>query len=460
MSIAAHPPGYTAGLKEALTGRRDARFVWLCNFEAENEWAHRHRGLPAPRPPARGPLTQRMEELGALLAEPGDTLLLGTGLDPGYRRYAERAGLALPAELVVPAAPGASAADTSRAVLASPDALRRLRALARDGAYLMPMGNTALEERIAAETGLRPAVAGAGVTERVNSKIYSRRVTGALGLRTVPGQVCESVDELREALGRYDTARRPLIVKDAYGVSGRGLFVVDGPARAKRLLRMADQRARRIGDGALHAVVEHFLPKKADLAYQFVIDRRGRVRLDFVKEALIVQGVPGGHRMPAALDDGLHDELAKAAELLGRRLYEDGFFGVVGVDGLLGADGLLYPVLEINARLSMGSYQGRVLERFLRPGTAALARRYPLRLSRPVPFADLLEAIGDPPPDDGGPGAVITCFGTVNAQAGEDGSFRGRLHTVLFAADRAGLTALDDEITAALARVAGIEGTS
>ncbi|MFD0395742.1 hypothetical protein ACFQ3Z_41645 [Streptomyces nogalater] len=36
------PGGRTAarrGRKEALTGDRDARFVWLCNFEVENQWA-------------------------------------------------------------------------------------------------------------------------------------------------------------------------------------------------------------------------------------------------------------------------------------------------------------------------------------------------------------------------------------------------------------------------------------
>ncbi|MFI9201363.1 ATP-grasp domain-containing protein [Streptomyces sp. NPDC053048] len=454
----AHTVTYTADLKEALTGRRDARFVWLCNFEVETAWARGRAGLPLPRASAAGPMVRRMEQLGALLAEPSDVLLLGDGLDPDFRRYAERTGLGVPTELVTdPGTPGEGTAD---AVLSSPRVLGALRELAAQGAYLMPMGASAVEQKILETTGLRSAVAHADVFERVNSKIYSRRAAAELGLRTIPGHTCESVAELREVLTRSDPGTRPLIVKDAYGVSGKGLLVLDSAAKAQRLLRMVEARARRTGSDALDVVVEHYLPKAADLAYQFVVDRVGRVRLDFVKEALITDGVPAGNVTPAALSGRQHAELAEAAERLGGRLHRDGFFGVVGVDALLGADGLLYPVLEINARLSMGSYQGRVVERFLPPGGSALARHYPLTLGRRIPFADIdaaLASAGDPA---GGSGAVVTCFGTVNAAAGAATPFRGRLYTVLHAADRASLTELDHRVTAALGRVAGVEGTS
>lgn len=111
--------GYTAGLKAALTGDRDARFVWLCNFEVENQWARSYTGLPAARGSATAATVQRMEELGALLAEPTDYLLLDRPLDEGYRGYAEKTGLGAPTELVT-AAP-AAAGGTGAAVLDSPN---------------------------------------------------------------------------------------------------------------------------------------------------------------------------------------------------------------------------------------------------------------------------------------------------------------------------------------------------
>ncbi|MFF9086030.1 ATP-grasp domain-containing protein [Streptomyces sp. NPDC014991] len=442
---------YTADLKEALTGDRDARFVWLCNFEVENQWARDYVGLPAARVSATSATVQRMEELGALLAEPADCLLLDRPLDDGYRRYLEKTGLGAPVELVTRDPAGAG--GTSRAVLDSPELMDRLRQLARDGAYLMPMGNSLLEQRISQETGLRAAVPNAAVHERVNSKIYSRRLAGELGLREIPGFCCETVPQLRHALDQGLGDGGPVIVKDAYGVSGKGLLVLDSRKKADRLLRMVERRAHNTGDDAIHVVVERFLPKRFDLNYQFTIDRAGGVRFDFVKEALTSGGVHLGHVMPADLTPAQHETLTEAAEALGARLHKDGFFGIVGVDALVGADDLVYPVLEINARLNMSSYQGRVTERFLAPGGTALARHYPLRLTTPVSFDEVAEALGDlAEPPSAGTGAVITSFGTVNAQSGGSVPFDGRLYTLLFAARREELTALDQRVARSLAR--------
>jgi hypothetical protein len=436
--------GYTAELKTALTGDPDACFVWLCNFEVENQWARGHVGLPAARLSATEPTVRRMEQLGALLADPSDHLLLGHPLDREYRAYADQLGFTLPAELVA----GGTDLGTSSAVLDAPDVLVGLGRLGEQGAYLMPMGNSRDEQRIAELTGLRLAVPDADTFERVNSKIYSRRLVEELGLRAVPGHCCETIAELRAAIA---DGPWPLIVKDAYGVSGKGLVVLDGPVKAARLLRMVEQRGRRTGVDRLDVVVERFLAKHFDLNYQFTIDRAGRLRLDFVKEALTARGVHMGHVMPANLTRKQLQDIEVATERIGARLYADGFFGVVGVDALLGEDDLVYPVLEINARLNMSSYQGPVTERFLRPGYSALAKYHPLRLREPVAFHDVRDALGDlaDPPVDG-IGAVVTCFGTVNAQAGTSTPFDGRLYSVLFGPDRDTLAALDSRIEGAL----------
>jgi hypothetical protein len=313
-------PGYTAGLKAALTGRHDASFVWRCNFEVEDQWARDYVGLPTVKLATTASTVHRMEQLGA---------------QAGKDR------------------------STSSAVLASTDMLDQLRQLAVRGAYLMPMGNSPDEQKIEEATGLPLAVPDAATFERVNSKIYSRRLVEDLGLRAIPGHCVETVAQLRAVLGDGLSGGEPVIVKEAYGESGKRLVVLDSPSKAMRLLRMIEQRGSRTGDERLHVVVERFLPKRFDLNYQFTIDRTGRVRLGFVKEALTVHGVHKGHIMPAGLTATQHEEIADAAEKIGARLYADGLFGVVCVDALLGTDDLVYPVLEINARLNMSSYQGR-----------------------------------------------------------------------------------------------------
>ena len=436
---------YLTELKKSLTGDPDVRFVFLCNFEVEHAWARNYVGLPRPALESAPATVRRMEELGALLAGAADVLCLSQPLDTGFRAYAEGLGFGLPAELVVDGRPDHG---TSERVLADPGALRRLAGLADGRTYLMPMGTSAAEQKIAEATGLPLAVPDNDTAERVNGKIYGRRIVDQLGIRPVPGTCCETVESVATAVESRLGRGIPVIVKESYGVSGKGLIVVDTGKKADRLLRMLRQRAARTGSDTVHVVVEEFLAKKFDLNYQFTIDRAGAVRFDFVKEALTAGGVHQGHVMPPALGERHLDELREAALRIGGRLYADGFFGVVGVDAILGADDTLYPALEINARLNMSSYQGPATERFQRPDGAALAKHYPVRLAEPLGFADLTGALGGLLDD-----VLITCFGTVNAEASRTPPFEGRLYTLLFAPDRAGLAALDERVSAALATI-------
>ncbi|MET9914613.1 ATP-grasp domain-containing protein [Streptomyces sp. NPDC006476] len=447
---------YLRGLKKSLTGNLEARLVFLCNFEVEHTWAHNYVGLPMPKLSSAPATVQRMEELGALLAGSGDVICLGAPLDPGFKQYAADLGFRLPTELVVPK--GKPGASTGERILASPDTLRRLAALADGRTYLMPMGASATEQKVSESTGLPLAAPDSDTMERVNGKIYGRRLVEELGIRPVPGECCETVDELTAAVRRGIEEGKPLIVKESYGVSGKGLIVLDTPVKAERLLRMARQRTARTGSRAIHVVVERFLAKKCDLNYQFTIDRAGGIHFDFVKEAQTADGVHLGHVMPTRLSATHLAELEDTARRVGKRLHTDGLFGVVGVDAILGADDTLYPVLEINARLNMSSYQGPPTERFLSSG-AALAKHYVLDLEAPVPFHEIESVLGPLAPR--GPadaGAVITCFGTVNAEADRRPPFEGRLYTMLFAQDRDALAALDAEVRDALSAVPPIQG--
>lgn len=451
---------YLRAMKKAVAGDPDAVFVFLCNFEVERNWAEDYVGLPGPQLSGSDETVQRMEELGALLGAESDFLLVQKPLDPSFRDYAAALGLTPPTELIPENCP--EGAGTAAAVLSSPQLLARLRELAENGAYLMPMGTSAEEQKIAEETGLRLASARSDIAEKVNSKIYSRRITDELGLRTIAGRCCENAGELADAL-TWGLADSPaVIVKEAYGVSGRGLIVIDSPKKADRLLRMVQRRAGQSGSDRIDVVVERFLEKKADLNYQFVIGRDGSVYFDFVKEALTENGVHKGHLMPAGLTPPQSTEIEQAAYALGTRLYADGFFGVVGVDAILGADDLVYPVLEINARLNMSSYQGHAIDMLAPNGGTVLAKHYPLQLDRPLTFEDIRAVLG---PYDGldenTTGVVINCFGTVNAQAQvSPAGFDGRLYTLLFAPDKERLLQLDTAATARLACLSTKEGAA
>ncbi len=449
---------YLRALKQALAGSGagsgGSPLVFLCNFEAEVQWARNHAGLPGSGLGAPAPVVQRMGELGCLLAGSGDVLILKYPPDRDYLAYLAGLGLPLPVvavpENVVPGRPA------TEDVLDSPLLLGRLSGLARDGALLLPMGTTTAEEELARACGLPLAVPGAAIFERVNSKIYGRRLCHDAGIRPVPGYCCESVADLAEILRGYRPALesgRRVVVKEAFGVSGKGLVVLDRPAKAGQLLRMIQRRAARTGDPRVHLVVEEWIEKRYDLNYQVTISRDGGMHLDFIKVALTENGVHKGHLMPAPLTQAERGDIELAGLAAGKRLYADGFYGVAGIDAIAGTDGAIYPLLEINARLNMSTYQGSVLELHQPEGHVALARHYPLRTSAPLPFGRVSQALGQFLEPGRPEHVIITCFGTASPGALAGPARGGRLYAILVAPDLARLAALDGAAQAILSEL-------
>jgi hypothetical protein len=456
------PTGYLRALKQAVTGDPSTPLVLLCNFEVEQRWATGFPGLPAPSFSMTAPLVGRMEELGALLAGPDDYLILRRPLDPGYVDYVRALGLEPPTVLVPDDVPDDHGEKSTAArACRSPKLLTILRELGARGARLMPTGLSEDEVTLATRSGLPVAAPDLATVVAVNSKIYSRRLVEATGLRAVPGWCCETVGEFTELMERVGPGCRPdsaLVVKDAYGVSGKGLVVLDDPTKARRVVRAATAMAKRRDDERLHVVVETWLPKRADLNYQFTVDDHGEVRLDFVKELITRGGVHLGHISPPELDGEQYGEVRQAADIVGKALFADGFTGVVGVDAVVTTAGTVYPVLEINARFNMSTYQGGVLEVLAGPGSATLAGQHSLRLRRPVPFADLLAALGPlTTMDPVRGGVVVTCFGTVNAMVDEQSGepAEGRLYFIALGPDRAAVTTLAEATGTALDTITG-----
>jgi hypothetical protein len=450
-------PDFNSRLKAMVAGTPDASLVFLGNFEVEEQWGHGEHRLPRFSHDGGIAVVNAMDEFAVLLAGPDDHVVLRDAPDDDYLGYLRDLGIGLPALHV--AAPHARTATITEAALADPALLGRLADLARSGCLLAPHGVSTTEERLAERTGLALMAPPAAVCRAVNSKVYSRRLADEVGLRQPKGWVCETVTDLERLLPAASALLaegRPLVIKEAFGVSGKGLAVLDRPQRLDRMYRMIAQRARRADDERIAFVIEQWVDKRADLNYQFTVGVDGSVHVDFVKRAVTEKGVHKGHRMPADLSADQYAALVTAAESIGKKVGADGYFGVVGVDALVGTGDEVYPVIEINARHNMSTYQIRLQERFIGPDQPAMALHYPMRLARPVGFAAVARALGDlllrgP----GGSGLLVNNFATVNAAATGDGPFDGRLYGIVVADSFDEIAALDADIRARLADTQG-----
>jgi len=437
-------------LKKALVGDEHARFVYLNNFEVERTWARGEPSLPGAGISFAATTVNRMEELGVLLAEDEDVVVLKAPIDAGYAGYLQQVGVATGGtRCAEDSDPALSVTDDA---LASPRLLADLRALADGRTYLMPLGISPAEEQLAKDTGLPLAGPSAQTCKAVNGKIFSRRLVEETGLTAVPGAICETVGELADALAEHLLPGGRAVVKESLGVSGRGMVVLDNPDKAARLVRMLGRRGV---DARADLVVERWIEKVCDLNYQVLVSRRGEVRFENVKAAVVEDGVHKGHVFPVDLTEAQVDQLRAAGQIIGRELFAEGYFGMIGIDAMLGLDGKIYPCLEINARFNMSTYQSTLAERHIGPGRHAVATTISLRPHLRHSFAEVADALG-PLLFTGtqSEGLLINNFATLNAAAVDGEEFHGRIYGVCIASDAPSALRVREDAVAALTEMA------
>lgn len=447
---------FLEGIKDLLTSSTDTPLVFLGNFEVEDQWARGEVGLPSVGGASvNSAIVNRMEELALLLGGRGDHVILKSEPDPEHLSYLNDLGVDLPTIHV------AEIADPRNIVtldaLASPRLLAALKPLTASGARLLPHGTSELEERLCRVTGLQSTLPDAQTTKTVNSKIYSRELCDSLGIVQAHGWACRTLAEFEHAC----TQAREVVqsgarvgIKDAYGVSGKGILILDSVRKIDQILRMVRRSADRTGDDRISVVVEVWADKAVDLNYHFTVGKRGEFKFDFAKEAITKGGVHKGHRIPAQISPAQLNFLIDTSERVGERLAADGFYGLVGIDAIVQKNGEILPVLEINARSNMSTYTVRLQEHVLPNYWSGLACQYPLRLTEKLSFAQLKVVLGDLLLRHvGASGLVVQGMGTVNAGALEvraGGAFAGRLHGLLVGPDAATVAQLDGAISTRL----------
>ncbi len=224
----------------------------------------------------------------------------------------------------------------------------------------------------------------AEIVERVHDKAFAQRAARELDLipRSLPATpvVFEPADLAsgpdaalrieRELRAWPDWARASFTLKPRFGSSGRGRFdapagAVDTPGLRKALPRLAARGG---------AILEPWLERTADLSAQLLVTGNADIVLLGTLEQLSSQrGSYLGHRgevdSRGRVFSGHRDdeELRGAAAQIARAAAAEGYRGPCGVDGLVfqrahgqwphgdsGLERVLRPVVELNARFTMG----------------------------------------------------------------------------------------------------------
>ncbi|MFJ5304230.1 hypothetical protein [Streptomyces sp. NPDC088350] len=353
----------------------ESKLIRLGTFDAERSW--RPSGLatlPAVRSPDGDRVVAAMDELLAVLCGPDDLLITGSSLPDSFIGVLAGAGIAPRYR----AAPPAGTDDDTHLTVEQ----RLLHAPPGDlaGYGLAPYAVLPETASLIRACGLRADLPGVDVVRRVSSKTWSNALARTMGLRGA-GTVARSVPELLAQVEQLGSGT--VVIKDPYGVAGRGTIAVSSPRTlgtvARVLQRQVDQGA------AVELLVQPHYDRAADFSAQIHVTGDGEIRRRGIRLMQNAEfSYTGSRPLPAALEQRLAQ--AGYRELIngvGAALAAEGYHGPVCVDSMLLRDGALVPVLEINPRVSMGLISLALERRLAGPGRTARLSVRTVRLPEP-----------------------------------------------------------------------------
>ncbi|UNK15919.1 hypothetical protein MNQ98_15280 [Paenibacillus sp. N3/727] len=187
---------------------------------------------------------------------------------------------------------------------------------------------------------------------RVNSKMYSNRLLARIGEKCY-GTETNSAAEM-EAAGNALLKRGPYLLKDPFGVSGKGNLLIDSEAMHRRI---AEHLHKQEGSGLRSQfLLEPLLLKDTDFSSHWFIGENGEMEFISVQRMINHQQNYGGS---IKADEAFIRQLENASyfsvmEKALRLLADDGYHGFVCFDSMILEDGEVVSIVEINARKSMG----------------------------------------------------------------------------------------------------------
>lgn len=220
---------------------------------------------------------------------------------------------------------------------------------------LIPYAVGETEKKISRATGCELIGANTNLVKQVNNKIFCRNLAKNLTLPVTDGYECFTIEEIekniRSLLLKYSGEK--FIVKDAYGASGKGIYLVKNEDDYNIIQKLL-HRAKRRG-GNTEVLVEHWYEQSVNINYQLFITTDYQYILLGITQQIIKETVYQGSEFPINFENSIKTKLVYYIKKVAEYLKEIKYTGFVNVDAIITKDEI-YPLLEINGRMSLSTY--------------------------------------------------------------------------------------------------------
>ena len=225
------------------------------------------------------------------------------------------------------------------------------------------------------------------IVKKVNSKIFSYQLNRNFGFEN--GEMIDSIHQLRE-IGKAYLLKGDMLVKDPYGVAGKGNLLIRSERMLERLIKHLEKQTN-VGK-QMEFLIEPYMNKTVDFSCQAYIDQNGNYQF-YGLQILQNKGQSFGYVMNASKDfyefvsrKGYFTYIEKAIYTL----IEEGYRGNVCFDSMIVNHHQIIPIIEINARKSMGNINHAVYNKFKYKGLKTKVGFMNLLIPKKIDFESLL----------------------------------------------------------------------
>lgn len=339
-------------LLKHIRGEDDSVVVWLFNIGIEKYWG---QDISTVKSESDENIVNHMEEMNLLIAKKQDFLILRRQPDSDYIDMLEKKGFAIP-NIILPSYEDEKI-GISELVLNDSVLLERLKEIANSNpnVYFVPYGVSEIEERIALKTGLELIGGKNRISKMINNKMFAREMAEQLMFPVTEGQICHSLTEVKESSYSLLTKYGKIVIKYPTGASGKGLWVVEDERKLITTLKILERVCNKKNIPE-EFVVERWYQKECDLNYQVYVCKDGSVEVFSIKEQLLNETVYIGSVIKPRLSEEIILQCKAYGEKIGKELFKYGYDGILGIDAMITKEGVLIPVIDINARFTLSTY--------------------------------------------------------------------------------------------------------
>jgi hypothetical protein len=269
------------------------------------------------------------------------------------------------------------------------------------------------------------------IVKNINSKFFSFEMMRNIH-PSYTGKLVDSSDSLL-AIGKYILkSSGSFLLKDVYGVSGKGNLLIESEGVLNNIFRFLLKQEK--SGKEVRFIAEPFYKKDIDFSCQFEVLENGDIEYRSIQvmqnKAFAFAGIQEANKKfyNFLQKNGYYDYI----EPVINEMYKLGYFGPVCIDSMTLKDKSIIPIIEINARKSMG-FINTSFKKKINNNAETFLMTYSLGIPDNITYEFFFNSLKShdilyyPNKENGIVPLTSTAFG-INCTSATDHIYRGRLN--------------------------------